>query len=80
MKRIRKRASNELTFFSELDDRLGRLKMDGAPPDVLWQTLACLPKVPSMRDRLADRRYWWLHLYAILERHGMGIPKVPASA
>ncbi|HET6552547.1 MAG TPA: hypothetical protein VFG49_03340 [Dyella sp.] len=50
-----------------------RTTLDGATADDLWQALDGLPMAPSLQDSDADRQCWWRHLYAILERHGLGI-------
>jgi hypothetical protein len=75
--RTKKVSPCQLSPFSELDERMSRLEIDGAESAELWQALNCLP-VPSPLDSDVDRRCWWQHLYAILERHGLGVAR-PAS-
>lgn len=73
MARSKKKSPCQLSPFSELDDRLYRLASDGASSGDVWRAFECLPIVPSPLDSVADRRCWWQHLYAILERHGLGV-------
>jgi len=79
MGRKKKASRCELSRFGELDERMSRLASEGASQDELWQTLDGLPLVPSLQDGCDDRRCWWQHLYAILERHGLGIRPRAAS-
>ena len=73
MGRLKKKSPCQLSPFSELDNHLSVLESQGAPADDVWQAFECLPVVPSPLDSAADRQCWWQHLYAIIERHGLGV-------
>jgi hypothetical protein len=73
MGRTKKKSPCQLSPFSELDNHLSVLESQGAPSDDVWQAFECLPVVPSPLDSAADRQCWWQHLYAIIERHGLGV-------
>ena len=80
MGRMKKTSPCQLSPFSELDDHLSRLEIRGASQDDVWQAFTLLPLVPSPLDSAADRRCWWQHLYAILERHGLASGQGTPSA
>ncbi|MET3654332.1 hypothetical protein [Dyella japonica] len=79
MGRMKKTSPCQLSPFSELDNRLSLLELHGTTPDDVWRAFECLPLVPSPLDSAADRRCWWQHLYAILERHGLGVEHASRS-
>ncbi|WP_114238780.1 hypothetical protein [Dyella sp. C9] len=65
----------QLSPFGELDETLTRLQEEGAEPAELWQAFNALSLMPVLADGDVDRRCWWQHLYAILERHGLAVPR-----
>lgn len=65
----------QLSRFRELDNKLTRLRAEGATAPELWKAFDCLALLPSPAETGVGRRCWWQHLYAILERHGLAVPK-----
>jgi hypothetical protein len=65
----------QLSHLRKLDERLSRLKREGIPSMELWQAFEDIPLAPSLSDSREDRRCWWQHLYAILERHGLAVAR-----
>jgi hypothetical protein len=70
----------QLSRFSELDNKLTLLKARGATSAELWQAFSCLALLGAPSFTEADRRCWWQHLYAILERHGLAVARATVRA